>query len=154
MTSTSVSTTLTTGHVGLNVTNLARSKQFYQHVFNFEVLGESQEAGRRFVFLAFGGKLMLTLWEQSEGRFDKTRPGLHHLAFQVDSVEDVRRFEARLREIDAHLLYDSVVPHGEGASSGGIFFEDPDGTRLEIYSPSGLSGQAAPVSGAPTCGFF
>lgn len=45
------------------------------------------------------------------------------------------------------------MPHREGAQSGGIFFEDPDGTRLEIYAKDGASG-AAPVTGAPTCGFF
>ena len=33
------------------------------------------------------------------------------------------------------------------------FVEDPDGTRLEIYAKDGASG-AAPVTGAPTCGFF
>jgi lactoylglutathione lyase len=154
MTSISTPTKLTTGHVGLNVTNLARSKQFYQQVFDLEVIGESQESGRRFVFLGFNGKLMVTLWEQSEGRYDKTRPGLHHLAFLVDSIEEVRRFEQQLRAIDVHFLYDGVVPHSEGADSGGIFFEDPDGVRLEIYSLSGASGQASPVSGAPSCGFF
>ncbi|MES2462541.1 MAG: VOC family protein, partial [Armatimonadota bacterium] len=37
--------------------------------------------------------------------------------------------------------------------SGGLFFEDPDGTRLEIYAPSGVEG-TVPTSGAPTCGFF
>jgi len=154
MTTMSVPTALTTGHIGLNVTDLVRSKQFYQHVFNFEVLAESQEPGRRFVFLASGGKLILTLWEQSDGRYNKARPGLHHLAFQVDGMEDVRQCEQRLRGLDATFLYDSVVPHGEGTASGGIFFEDPDGLRLEIYSPSGATGQAAPVTGAPTCGFF
>jgi hypothetical protein len=63
-------------------------------------------------------------------------------------------FEARLQALDVHFLYDGIVPHREGADSGGIFFEDPDGIRLEIYSPSGAGGQAAPVAEAPTCGFF
>jgi catechol 2,3-dioxygenase-like lactoylglutathione lyase family enzyme len=154
MTSTSTATALATGHIGLNVTDLARSKQFYQAVFGFEVLGESQEAGRRFAFLGLTGKLLLTLWEQSAGRFETRRPGLHHLSFQVGSLDEVREFEARLSALDARFLYDSVVPHREGADSGGIFFEDPDGIRLEIYSPTGASDHAAPVSGAPSCGFF
>ena len=40
-----------TGHIGLNVSDLPRSKQFYQQVFGFAVLGESLEVGRQFVFL-------------------------------------------------------------------------------------------------------
>jgi hypothetical protein len=35
-----------------------------------------------------------------------------------------------------------------------VFFTDPDGIRLEVYAPTGADVIAAPVSGAPTCGFF
>jgi catechol 2,3-dioxygenase-like lactoylglutathione lyase family enzyme len=40
-----------TGHVGIDVTNLERSKQFYQAVLGLEILGESAEEGRRLAFL-------------------------------------------------------------------------------------------------------
>ena len=42
-----------TGHVGLNVTDLDRSKEFYQDVLGFDVLGESRSSGQadRFIFL-------------------------------------------------------------------------------------------------------
>lgn len=142
-----------TGHVGLNVTNLEKSKQFYQAVFGFIVTWEADEPGRC-AFLSDGQKLVLTLWEQSEGTFATDRPGLHHLSFRVNTIDDVRFFENRLKRLDANLLYQGIVPHGEGQDSGGIFFTDPDGTRLEIYSPSGASVHPAPVASAPTCGFF
>ncbi|GII94515.1 VOC family protein [Sinosporangium siamense] len=143
-----------TGHVGLNVTDLGTSRDFYRQVFRFEVLGESGQDERRYVFLGQDGRLVLTLWQQSEGRFPAERPGLHHLSFQVPGIDEVRDAEATLREIGATLFHDGVVPHGEGASSGGIFFADPDGIRLEIYAPSGADVAPAPTSGAPTCGFF
>lgn len=145
---------LQTGHIGLNVSDLARSKKFYREVFGFEVMGESQEEGRRFVFLSEGKKLVLTLWQQGEGRFEKQRPGLHHLSFQVNTIEDVGRAEQKLRALNVSFLYDGIVPHAEGAQSGGVFFEDPDGIRLEIYAPSGAGDQTAPTQGAPSCGFF
>ncbi|HEX7127886.1 MAG TPA: VOC family protein [Thermodesulfobacteriota bacterium] len=144
---------LRTGHVGLNVTNLERSTAFYRTVFGFEVVDQSTEAGRRFAFLGDGRTVVLTLWEQSDGRFDAARPGLHHLSFQAPTVEEVREAEARLRALGARFRYDGIVAHREGASSGGIFFEDPDGTRLEIYAPAGVAAEA-PVAGSPTCGFF
>jgi lactoylglutathione lyase len=143
----------TTGHVGINVTSLDRSRDFYSDVFNLTRIGGSDEPGRRFAFLGDGERLVLTLWEQSDGRFDGRTPGLHHLSFEVASVDDVRTAEERLRARGATFAYEGIVPHREGAQSGGIFFEDPDGTRLEIYAKDGASG-AAPVAGAPTCGFF
>lgn len=143
----------TTGHVGINVTSLDRSRDFYTDVFALTRIGGSDEENRRYAFLGDGERLVLTLWEQSGGRFDGRLPGLHHLSFEVPSIDDVRAAEERLKARGATFAYDGVVPHGEGKHSGGIFFEDPDGTRLEIYAKDGAAG-AAPVTGAPTCGFF
>lgn len=145
---------LQTGHVGLNVTDLDRSLAFYREVFDFEVMAEGKEDGRRWAFLGRDDRLLVALWQQSGGTFAADRPGLHHLSFQVDTVEEVKATEEVLRTLGAAFTYDGVVPHGESASSGGIFFTDPDGTRLEIYAPTGADPAAAPTAGAPTCGFF
>lgn len=143
-----------TGHVGLNVNDLARSLEFYQGVFGFEKRGESTEEGKRFAMLAKDGKLVLTLWQQSSTQFSKQTAGLHHLSFQVETVEQIKGIEAKLREKGAHLIYDGIVPHSEGAKSGGLFFEDPDGIRLEIFAAEGLEEYHAPKVDAPSCGFF
>jgi lactoylglutathione lyase len=147
-------TALQTGHVGLNVTDLERSLPFYVRVFGFEVQAEGKEPGRRWAFLGRDGRLVLTLWQRSDSAFPESSAGLHHLSFQVDSIEEVRAAEAVLRELDAEFRYDGIVPHAEGMSSGGIFFTDPDGIRLEIYAPSGAEAAHAPSGSAPTCGFF
>lgn len=154
MSATTATAALQTGHIGLNVTDLDRSLDFYRKVFGFEVQGEGREPGRAFAFLGREGRLMVTLWQQSEGGFAPGLPGLHHLSFQVETVEEVRAAEEVLRGLGAEFMYDGVVPHGEGAASGGIFFTDPDGIRLEIYAPTGADSATAPVSSAPTCGFF
>ena len=143
-----------TGHVGINVTDLDRAVRFYESVFGFTVGGRSDQDARRFAFLNNGDTLALTLWQQSDGRFDGARPGLHHLSFRVPTLGDVRAAQDRVREAGGRFLYEGAVPHGEGASSGGIFFEDPDGTRLEIFTSDGLQHAHAPTAGAPSCGFF
>lgn len=140
----------TTGHIGLNVTDLDTSAKFYERIFGFQVTAQTPG----YAFLSQDGTLMLTLWQQSSGRFQTAAPGLHHLSFQVPDIEDVRRAEAAAREIGATIHHDGIVPHGEGAASGGLFFEDPDGTRLEIYAPNGAGERPAPSQDAPTCGFF
>ncbi|PPK68552.1 VOC family protein [Actinokineospora auranticolor] len=141
---------VSTGHIGLNVTDLERSVEFYRRVFGFEVT--ATEPGR-YAFLGRDGRLLVTLWQQSGGEFPTGLPGLHHLSFQVDTIEEVRAAEVLLKELDVRFAHDGVVPHREGADSGGVFFHDPDGIRLEIYAPTGATGDA-PTPGAPTCGFF
>ncbi|TGA95758.1 VOC family protein [Streptomyces sp. MZ04] len=154
MTATSTPSTLRTGHIGLNVTDIERSLAFYRDVIGYGVIGEGKEEGRRFAFLGEGTRPVLTLWQQADAAYAATNAGLHHLAIEVDTIEQVRAYESALRAYGVEFAYDGVVPHGEGAASGGIFFHDPDGTRLEIYSPTGADTATAPVEAAPTCGFF
>ncbi|MGW2869096.1 VOC family protein [Kitasatospora xanthocidica] len=156
MSSTAQLRTLQTGHVGLNVTDLARSIAFYRAVFGLDVTAEGTDPDRRHAFLGRDGRLVVTLWQQSAGRFAPGNPGLHHLSFEVESLDEVRATERLLRELGAEFAYDGVVPHSEGSASGGIFFTDPDGIRLEVYTRTGVAGTAAaaPTATAPTCGFF
>ncbi|NBM18030.1 VOC family protein [Streptomyces sp. GC420] len=145
---------LRTGHIGLNVTDLDRSLAFYRDALGFQTLGEGKEDGRRFAFLGRDGRLVLTLWQQAEGSYAPGLAGLHHLAFEVDGIEQVREAESALRALGVEFVHEGVVAHHEGAASGGIFFRDPDGTRLEISAPHGAQGAPAPAGAAPTCGFF
>ncbi len=143
-----------TGHVGLNVTDLGRSKGFYESVFGFETLGESTDPSKPFAFLGKDDEVRLTLWQQSVDSFNKSCAGLHHLSFMVKDQDELKRAEQNIKELGARFHYDGIVPHREGAPSGGIYFEDPDGIRLEIFTV-GLSGEeAAPHGEAPSCGMF
>ncbi|MFF7992245.1 VOC family protein [Kitasatospora xanthocidica] len=156
MSDTTLLRTLQTGHVGLNVTDLARSIDFYRAVFGLDVTTEGTDPERRFALLGRDGRLVVTLWQQSSGTFATTNPGLHHLSFEVESLDEVRATERLLRGLGAEFAYDGVVPHSEGSASGGIFFTDPDGIRLEVYTRTGVdeTEAVAPTASAPTCGFF
>jgi lactoylglutathione lyase len=98
-----------------------------------EVLAESEKPERRYAFLGRDGNLVLTLWQQSAGAFDAA---------------------ARLADLGVPLIYDEILPHMPGMSSGGIFFADPDGTRVEVCTASGLDTLPALEHGEPSCGFF
>ena len=138
------------GHVGLNVSDLGRSKKFYLDLLGFEIKAESEN----FILLGRGPQILLTLWQQARGDYAPAQAGLHHLSFQVESMADVRAAEGKLKGQGVEFQYHGIVPHLEGAASGGIFFHDPDGIRLEIFAPTGAEGLAAPHHDAPSCGFF
>jgi lactoylglutathione lyase len=143
-----------TGHVGLNVSDLDRSLEFYTDIFGLGIRMRSDDPGRRFAFLAGDDAPVLTLWEQCDRDFSATTAGLHHLCFQVDSPTEVHAIEQRLRARGAPIFHDQIVAHREGAGSGGVFFADPDGIRLEVSGPGAGDGAPAPSGTAPTCGFF
>jgi lactoylglutathione lyase len=130
------------GHIGLTVTDLDRAVRFYSGVFGSERIG----GGDGFAFLGNDGRAVITLWTAGAD-------ALHHLAFEVPTADEAAGAEARVLELGGRMHHDGVVPHREGAASGGIFFTDPDGIRLEIYTPDGVTGEA-PHGDAPTCGFF
>ena len=79
-------------------------------------------------------------------------PDLGALIYGVPAPEGAGR--TALRAIGARVHHDGIVAHAEGADSGGLFFEDPDGIRLEIFAPRGVAGAPAPHADGPTCGFF
>jgi lactoylglutathione lyase len=143
-----------TGHVGLNVSDLKRASEFYSKIFGLSVLNHSDADDRKFAFLGESNRIVLTLWQQSSGRADHKQPGLHHLSFQAESIEQVQRAEAELKKLGVKFHHQGIVPHAEGADSGGIYFEDMDGIRLEIYAPSGVKALDSHAHQGPSCGFF
>jgi catechol-2,3-dioxygenase len=146
---------LQTGHIGINVTDVDRSTAFYTRVFGLQVLREGADQDRRFAYLGRDGQLLVTLWQQATGGYRADRAGLHHLSFQVPTIADVRAAERTLLDLGADFADAGRLDHGDGADQGELYFTDPDGTRLELYSATPPDTPAPPApADAPTCGFF
>lgn len=119
------------GHVVLNVTDLERSVKFYTQVLGFkvsDVYPPSMMPGGM-VFMRFnpdhhGIALVGTLDAKSPNR------ELNHLAFEVDTLDEVIRARNHLRAHNAQIDFEGRRRAGVQIA---IEFRDPDGHRLEIY---------------------
>jgi lactoylglutathione lyase len=81
-------------------------------------------------------------------RYDRYAPGLHHLAFDAESREDVDGLHLLLRELKAEILDPPAVYYPPDYYA--VFFADPDGLKLELaFTPSLLPSSAGtPVAEA------
>ena len=61
---------------------------------------------------------------------DRRAPGLHHLAFDAESREDVDGLHVLLLEMGATILDPPDEYYGGGYYA--VFFADPDGLKLEL----------------------
>jgi glyoxylase I family protein len=124
-------------HLGLTVTDVERSAEWYESVLGFERAGAfaAPDGARRKVFLqhdSLGVRIGLT--EHRDGSrvpFDETSVGLDHLAFRVDSEGELRDWERRLTDHDVRFTPAAAANSIPGAFV--VVFRDPDNIQLELF---------------------
>jgi len=135
-------------HIGLTVTDIERSRAFYQELFGWKEVGADPALG--YVFLA-DSKNFVTLWQESKTGYTKASAGLHHFALSVGGADELAQAEQILRKKGVRIHYDRIVPLHDGAEEAELYFYDPDGIRVELFSPNGGAGREAPSCHAPSC---
>ena len=131
-------------HVRLTVTDISRSRAFYDQVFAlpvaYEVPADADEQTRQRLAFLYGGVIyhlgsgLLGLRPVApEGdRFDEDRVGLDHLSFRVPDRNAVHAAAARLDELS--IQHSGVKDLGQAVL---LEFRDPDGIALELYATAG-----------------
>jgi catechol 2,3-dioxygenase-like lactoylglutathione lyase family enzyme len=135
-------------HVDLTVSDLTRSRTFYEPIMRYLGYELTRQAPREVVFSPVDrcADTSVRLYAAKPGsrgkRHDRYAPGLHHLAFEAESREDVDGLHLLLRELNAVILDPPGVYYPAGYYA--LFFADPDGLKLELaFTPGSLPARAA-----------
>ena len=128
-------------HVRVTVTDIDRSRAFYDAVFGFDVYAElppdADEETREQLWFVFGGVIYqfaggllgLRPVAQAGDAFDPDRVGLDHLSFTVADEDALHAAAAVLDELG--VAHEGVKVDG---GMGLLEFKDPDGIALEIFA--------------------
>jgi catechol 2,3-dioxygenase-like lactoylglutathione lyase family enzyme len=141
------------GHIGIHVSDIDRSIDFYRKVLGLKVTGRwgPPDFGRPICFMRIDDKhhdvvlfgLPADVTKDgtalADSRVRKT-PGLDHIAFEIDSREDWLLALDHVRGCGVKIVSGPYVhgPEGGetfvgGSGSHAFYFLDPDGNRLEFY---------------------
>ncbi|MBD0739598.1 VOC family protein [Streptomyces sp. CBMA29] len=128
-------------HVRLTVTDIDRSRAFYEDLFGlpvaFELPADADDRTREELSFLYGGVIyqlgdsLLGLRPVASDRFSEDRVGLDHVSFAVSGRDDL---EAALRVLD-----DRGIPNAgiKDIGAGWILeFRDPDNIALELFAPA------------------
>jgi catechol 2,3-dioxygenase len=119
------------GHVVIRVSDMQRSVDFYTQVLGFKVSDVYPETlmpgGMVFLRCNADHHCMALVGSGREGAGDGD---LHHIAFEVPSLDDVLRAREHLRKHGAPIDFEGRRRAGCQVA---VEFRDPDGHRLEIY---------------------
>jgi catechol 2,3-dioxygenase-like lactoylglutathione lyase family enzyme len=70
-----------------------------------------------------------------EGGIDRRAAGLNHVAFEVDERREIDELTEGLRSRGVRILYPDRHPYAGGPDHYAVFFEDPDGLKVEVVAP-------------------
>jgi len=141
------------GHIGIHVSDVDRSIEFYRKVLGLKVTGRwgPPDFGRGICFMRIDDKHHdVVLFELAadvkaagialvDSRV-RTAPGLDHIAFEIDQREDWLLALDHVRACVVKIVSGPYVHGPEGgekfvgcSGSHAFYFLDPDGNRLEVY---------------------
>lgn len=120
------------GHVVVNVSDLEKSRRFYTEVLGFQptdIYGDDKMPGGMVFLRCNGDHHCLALIGGAPPAGDAKRT-LHHLAFELATLDEVFRARDHLKRHGAKIVYEGRRRAGCQVS---VEFLDPDGHHLELF---------------------
>jgi catechol 2,3-dioxygenase-like lactoylglutathione lyase family enzyme len=120
-----------THHIGLTVSKLEESADFFTSLLGWKEVKRNEAYPAIYVS---DGNIMLSLWaikEEPSIQFDKNKNvGLHHVAFQVESEDDLNTVHNRLANNRTKIEF-APEQLGNGPARHMMCYE-PSGIRVEF----------------------
>jgi glyoxylase I family protein len=118
-------------HIILTVSDLDRSRKFYNDLLGFQVQDIQFEGGRMFFFTVGGVSIWFLVHKQTPpgDRFSEFRIGLDHLSFKATTEDELKAMADKL--IAAGVDTKGVETFFSGNKY--IAFRDPDNIQLEYW---------------------
>jgi catechol-2,3-dioxygenase len=116
-------------HAVLYVRDARRAASFYEEAFGFEVVGAYGDGAAVFLRAANTENhhdLGLFSLGAEAPPPQPGRVGLYHLAWQVDTINDLAEMRARLLQMGA------LVGESDHGVSKSLYAKDPDGNEFEV----------------------
>jgi catechol 2,3-dioxygenase len=116
-------------HVNIYVRNAERSRQWYADVLGLHTY-DFRPGRAAFMSADLEQSHEVALMEVGDDApgAQKGQVGLNHMAWRMQSLEDLQEIYQRLK--DYQVPIDHVSDHG---ISLGIYFRDPDGNGIEVF---------------------
>jgi len=115
-------------HIVLIVTDIKRTTKFYS-----SFLGKPEAGSEHSVnYIVDGTKLFFVLpYKKIKNNvFQSDRVGLNHLAFRVNDLQELKNI---MKKLDTAKIKHSGNKKNKYSKKEYIWFDDPDGIRLEFY---------------------
>jgi catechol-2,3-dioxygenase len=116
-------------HAVLYVRDARTSSAFYQQAFEFEVVSEFGDGAAVFMRASNTENHhdlgLFTIGAQAPGP-EQGRAGLYHLAWEVDTIQDLAAMRERLVALNA------LVGESDHGVSKSLYAHDPDGIEFEV----------------------
>ena len=120
-------------HVTLTVSDIKRPKAFYEELFKATFPMDNSHS---FSLRTVGIPCWFTEWKKTSpnDRFDENRVGLDHVAFKLETQEDLQLIIKRLKQMKVNTKglqwFANKYPY--------VCFRDPDNIQTEFFIPKEL----------------
>jgi catechol 2,3-dioxygenase len=124
----------TVSHFEIRARDGAKMAKFYTEVLGFQItdrglLTRGPAAGRELIFMSHSPdehhQIVLIPTDATES----SGSGIGHVAFRVDTLDEVRRVYEKVRALD-HTKPEPV----SHANTWSVYFRDPEDNRIEVFT--------------------